>query len=868
MTVSPTRSSCADVRPLLFAGLEGELDRHERVMVHAHLAVCESCRSLERAERALTALLDTGEVRPAAARAGSRWGLALAAAAGIAFLLFVLPAATPRGSIVERHLDVASGIVETRVDVGRVNRLDVPRDGVVGIDVGGAALEAGGPAEFVFAMHDGCWELTVAHGEVAVAVETADAVVVVQPSGRTRLSVGHHVVTFGHVHPQDPVEPSKRDPAALANEARRLYFESLYADLGKVDEKAMTRVVELAGKALEHPGIDAASRNTALFYRMGAQGRMNRHADALATANEWLEAFDGEPMTTYVMYFQASYLDATGDADAARHVRERILELEQDTDIARHTRTALGLAQPQPQRQVQPPAEPNPMRAVVPARAAAAPGPYLVVSVALQSGDRDAGFLRAAARAASFHDGVIEAWDGRDFDALSALLERHHPENVLFVLRPEWLDIRLHRQILLRAAAVDDDIFSDFAFGYLTARDGDGVLALWERTQALHEKGLDARRWVESSITSAQQNIEYDHSVPAIARAAGFDGAHYYISYLDPARPQFVERVLADLETASVISLTGNGDPQGIWMFDDHRNIDRSRHWPYHPDKVGDDPEGEMPRITAREFAALELSSPILWSGTCHSGATCNVFVEGDIVSTFGRTERTTVHRLHPDRSLALAWIEAGAAALLVPIAANHGASVSMEVDFALRWGASLGEAIKSTHDDVLLAADGKLALDIPIEGEPHGRDGYVMQGGGANRILIGDPALRPFAKATSPIEQVEAEATDDGFVVMVDRADGYAPTSWDIFGEDRAASWRIRTRVDLESLVADDQAVEFEVDVTAEGDAGALPYAMRRCIVEDYHGRRYLHLQANGEREVVERKKVTARFVARRLPR
>ncbi|HLQ38934.1 MAG TPA: hypothetical protein VK348_14085, partial [Planctomycetota bacterium] len=54
----------------------------------------------------------------------------------------------------------------------------------------------------------------------------------------------------------------------------------------------------------------------------------------------------------------------------------------------------------------------------------------------------------------------------------------------------------------------------------------------------------------------------------------------------------------------------------------------------------------------------------------------------------------------------------------------------------------------------------------------------------------------------------------------------------------------------------------EFTAVVTAQDPKGApLPYAMRRLAVEDYHGRRYLHLQANGPRGDLDRKACTIVF-------
>ena len=119
--------------------------------------------------------------------------------------------------------------------------------------------------------------------------------------------------------------------------------------------------------------------------------------------------------------------------------------------------------------------------------------------------------------------------------------------------------------------------------------------------------------------------------------------------------------------------MTGNGDPQGIWLFDDRRNIDSSLHWPFDPEKVGLDPKNEMPRLMANQFRQLKLQSPIIWSGTCHSGATHRVFVEGDIVSTFGTSDRIEVYELTPKESLCLSMIHAGAGALLVPLHPTTG---------------------------------------------------------------------------------------------------------------------------------------------------------------------------------------------------
>ncbi len=856
---------CSSVRPLLFQALEGQLDREQTIELNAHLAVCDACRSFERAERALTDLLYCEPVEaPLPLRRVGTW---LAIAGSLVALLLILPAATPRGSIVERELAASTAWVETASELAETNQMRVPRNRSVTITLADdSTVEAVGPSRFDLVFEGESCRIAMLEGSARAVAKTPGSIVVTNRTGRIELAVGSYTIDLESVQPQDPQrQDPKPNAAALIAQGQQLFFQVAAALGGSADaEQAnMAEAEKLFARALKDPDILPSQRNTALFYLSGAQGRQGKNEEALATGSRWLELFPNDPQRGYVLFFQAVRHERLGDLDLAKRIRRQVIEEAPDSEIAKHARIALGLVAPPA-----PIAKPGSGKAPrnEPVRAEVTPlttnrGPYLVVHTALDT-KRDAGFVAAARAATEFHRAEVAIWDGRDFAKLRAVLQKHAPENVVFVLRPDTLDINLHRQILLGSATIDADMFADFSFGYLTAKDDATVQELWKRIEALHREGLASKEWRRVSITSNDKSLFYENSAPQIAFSAGYRGSHSYVSIHDAEQRDFVDRTLDGLRDAAVIQFTGNGDPQGIWMFDDHRNIDRSKHWTYAKNKVGHDPEGEMPRILASEFAALDLASPILWSGTCHSGATCRVFVEGDIVSTFGRTDVTTVHELARDKSLALAWIDAGAAALLVPVAANHGMSVSMETDFALRHGASLGETIKSTYDDVFLAAGGELRLDIAKIGTPHGRDGYVMQGGGANRILIGDPALRPFEKVDYSPEQPKVVRTQSGFTVTLERGPGFTARSWDIYGDTRPEDWRIITRVDVTDLLPKDRKCQIEASLRATSPEGEeMAYGLRYCELEEHHGRRYLHLQANGTRAVVERKAVKAVF-------
>ena len=206
--------------------------------------------------------------------------------------------------------------------------------------------------------------------------------------------------------------------------------------------------------------------------------------------------------------------------------------------------------------------------------------------------------------------------------------------------------------------------------------------------------------------------------------------------------------------------------------------------------------------------------------------------------------------------------IDAGATAFLCPIASNHGVAVTREVDFALGNGATLGETMKSTYDDIYLASRGDLRLGIQVIGEAPRHPEYVMQGGGANRILLGDPALQPFRPTPHPLERVEINnGTENGFEVVVTWKPGFHGRAWDMYGE-YESDWTVRARVSLDGLVPAGKELAFSAEVrSADDDAQPLPYSMTHAEPEVYHGRRYLHLQANAPRDLVENEYVRAVF-------
>ena len=481
-----------------------------------------------------------------------------------------------------------------------------------------------------------------------------------------------------------------------------------------------------------------------------------------------------------------------------------------------------------------------------------------VVRIALATQDPiDTAFGAVADKAAAFHSATVIDWDGRDTKTLRALLaDASVPTDILFVVRPERFHMMLHRSILLSLTDLDGDALLDATFGYLTARDDKTLDGLWQRTEALHRDGLRSRVWHSAGVTTGMRSTTYRGHRSELEKAAGFAGDSFYFGCVedDPDVRTFVAATLPKLSAASVLTFGGNGDPQGIWLFEGKRNLKRELHWDYEPQRVGSDPDGAMPRLLADQVRAQALAGAIVWSGTCHSAATHLVWLEGDIVSTFGKAPHGTVHELPLEQSLGLAVLDAGACALLAPVGPNHGLAVLRETSFGLQHGASLGEILKSTYDDVLLAAKGPLRLDLAVDGKIQKNGEHVMQGGGANRVLLGDPTLRPFRATIDARETIRVEpATDGAFTVHVEWAAGFHARGWDMFGTDRERGASVPVRIAADTLLPASCA---KVHVTVRGSLATgeeLPLVLGHAVLEAFAGRRWLHLQANGPRKQVE---------------
>ena len=462
-------------------------------------------------------------------------------------------------------------------------------------------------------------------------------------------------------------------------------------------------------------------------------------------------------------------------------------------------------------------------------------------------------YYRAATKLAEAHDGQIRPIDLQHPLAIRRGLASLQPRYVALVLKPEDIDSNLQREMIALSTRMDDDPFCDFAFGFITGATADDAVGLVDRSLRVQKEGL-RKKIVETAVTSGVKS--YTIEGQPSRELPDFTEDHVYWSCVeaDPNVLNFVKEHLKKLSGNGVVVFSGCGDPEAIWLFADQRNMARDKHWPFDPKKVGDDPKGEMPRIFAGQLRGIDLGGAVVWSGTCHSGVLHRAFIEGDIVSTFGRVDNVTEYTIPEGRSLGLTILGDGPSAFLGPIGANHGFACNVEMERAAITGWPLGDIMRSRYNEIILAAGNRLDIESYEVGKPESRED-PMRGGGANRTLFGDPLFAPFpGTGKEPIEKlvrpkVEPMAKGGGLTVRCKVVDGNSSMFWDMFGSDRQGPGRIYTTVELPVGAGE----VGEVTATAKSASGeAITITKCRWGVERIDGKRICHLQANADKDAI----------------
>ncbi|MBN1807947.1 MAG: hypothetical protein JW909_02690 [Planctomycetes bacterium] len=323
-------------------------------------------------------------------------------------------------------------------------------------------------------------------------------------------------------------------------------------------------------------------------------------------------------------------------------------------------------------------------------------------------------------------------------DGLDTLLERLKtapPAYAMVFILPAELDVNFAWRWLHMAAALDQDPFVDMRTGFITAATPDDASAFVRRVADACAGRLELPGMLVDNLGPNPQGAPGSfHAaagsffLPVLEQRLGMLSISHGVE-------GFADNRLASMRGAGIVHLGGHG----------------------FPDRVVDG-------LTASQAARLDLSPCVVFSGACYTGVTGRWF------ETVHGQNRIAARLAAADESLALALISNNAVGCLAAMHPDHGIPVYQEIEFLAETGCSLGDALKHTHDGVILAAGGSLPQLELSDGQPPPRwtPSQVMLYGTASRVLFGDPAMRLMEPLPLPPLDVAAETSPGAITLTV----------------------------------------------------------------------------------------------------
>jgi len=451
---------------------------------------------------------------------------------------------------------------------------------------------------------------------------------------------------------------------------------------------------------------------------------------------------------------------------------------------------------------------------------------YAADYVVLSGVQPDDPYHKAALRIAEHHDaGAVVPFDPADPQTALAALRKAKPRNVAVVLKPEHIDVNFVRRFLRMATQVDDDLFVDFGYGFITGATAEDAVAFVERI--IEAEAAEQPRKVGSAAVWGGQGTSraYDDEYVLGSLRLPQRSLRFVAPSGNERDQAFLDKELGSLSGCGAILMGGHGMP-----------------W-----EIGNGPRAE-------DVGKLALYPAVAFNYACYTGATARYpereYRGGDVVERFHEVERK--------RSFALNMIRAGVTGYVAYVNPRP-AGPELSTDFArVLAGASLGESRRADQAKILLGylGWGEPGIVPPVweEGRTVPRKDvdpvrHMMLDGATGGVLYGDPAFRPFARTDNalPLAQAVKREGDDLHIAFA-MAEPYTGV-WcaDPFrrfpGGKVGMARKLYGRV---ALPADAPAIHSVwIDEATQGGR-AIATLEPAWAVEEDAGVRYLHLKAN----------------------
>ncbi|PKL48065.1 MAG: hypothetical protein CVV42_10915 [Candidatus Riflebacteria bacterium HGW-Riflebacteria-2] len=336
--------------------------------------------------------------------------------------------------------------------------------------------------------------------------------------------------------------------------------------------------------------------------------------------------------------------------------------------------------------------------------------------------------------AEKLHSGAQKlVFDPERFDALLEELVKTKPHYALIFILPDELDVNIAWKWLIASTKIDDDPFVDIRTGFMTGATPAMARAFMQRIVDVHEgrlklpgKMIDQLGGNTEMAKPAFQQMAGSFMIPVYAERFGVETISHGVQ-------GFSQQRLSSLNDAGILHFGGHG----------------------YPDRIVDTLNGVYVR-------KLALSPCVVFNGACYTGVTGRWF---DVT-----TGKLAEKRVEPDLSFALGMLEQPVVGYLAALHPDHGIPVYQEMEYLACSGATLGDAIKHTHDGVVLG-NGGIMPDLPTLGtgmQLAWTPKDIMLKGTAARILFGDPTLAPMPSFAREPFALATTAGENGSLKVV----------------------------------------------------------------------------------------------------
>ncbi|MFN0134617.1 MAG: hypothetical protein ACKVS9_00700 [Phycisphaerae bacterium] len=452
--------------------------------------------------------------------------------------------------------------------------------------------------------------------------------------------------------------------------------------------------------------------------------------------------------------------------------------------------------------------------------ASATPQPIDRYVVLLESSGA-AEFGPAARALCDFHAGKLVRFDANSLDPLERELRELQPRHVAIVVPPAIIDVEFAHRMLEVSTRIDDDPFCDFAFAFVTGRDG----AAAERFVRRGIDAWDRPRSRRAAMFGSWEGLVLPPPIPNTAmKAIGFECEQQFILSRAPQEQRRADARIAyqKMQPFDALLFFSHGYPHEMSLCFTPAEL---RQW-------------NMP-----------LRASLLVNCACYNGAPARWWMPGPR----GFVEQPPVA---PGDSVALELLDCGGAAYIAGVDMWHGPLAQQVFCAVAEDGLSIGDAGKQMFDRLALAfAPESVRYPPPSSRGPlqEGRDNRRWNG--AAMIIYGDPAFAPFADDAKPLATASIEKADPPRVTITLRPliDGMPGGDFMLAQARLMDYYSVRTadvmkelKFELYRSVAwpsDKPPQSFRI-VSAESDGERIPTGEPQVLLEKAHDGHRLHVR------------------------